>query len=134
MSVDPAYARDRELDLSVADDEEEAEFWALTDAAMMSLGLRADGPRFVLAARVRPDQLRPDGPEGSGRVVAEAVTWSQVTALFIDEDEAQPAIDRARAALGQPDRFAELVGSLVAEHDLLWYAPDELDGLLDGSG
>ena len=131
VSVDVAYATARDLDLTVGDDEEEAEFWALTDAAMLGLGRQGKGPRFVVAARVRPDQLETAGDDGSGRVTATALAWSQVSALFIDDADALPAVEAARAALDDPELLAERVARLVAEHDLLWYAPDELDGLLD---
>lgn len=130
VSVDTAYAAARDLDLDVGDDEEEADYWALTDAAMLGLGLHRLGPRFVLAARVRPDQLEPAGAEGSGRVTATGLAWSQVSALFVDEPEALPAVEAARAALDDPELLAEQVTRLVGEHDLLWYAPDELDDLL----
>ena len=131
VSVDVAYAAARDLDLSVGDEEEEADFWALTDAAMLGLGRQGQGPRFVLAARVRPEQLEAAAAEGSGRVTATALAWSQVSALFIDDAEALSAVDAARAALDDPEQLAERVAQLVADHDLLWYAPDELDGLLD---
>lgn len=130
VAVDPAYAAAHDLDLTVSDDEEEADFWALTDAAMLGLGLHRRGPRFVLAARVRPEQLAPAGEEGSGRVVASDLAWSQVSALFVDEPEALPAVQAARAALDDPELLAERAAVLVGEHDLLWYAPDELDALL----
>ncbi|WOP17873.1 DUF6912 family protein [Raineyella sp. LH-20] len=130
ISVDVAYARRRDLDLAVSDDEEEADFWALTDAAMRSLADSLSGPRFVVAVRVRPDQLVADPEVGSGRVTVSDVAWSQVSALFVDEPAALPAVAAARAARTVPDTFAEHVAVLVAEHDLLWYAPDELDTLL----
>lgn len=131
VSVDVAYGTARDLDLAVGDDEEEADYWALTDAAMLGLGRQGQGPRFVVAARVRPHQLETAGAEGSGRVTATALAWAQVSALFIDDADALPALEAARAALGDPELLAERVARLVVEHDLLWYAPDELDGLLD---
>ncbi|SDB85997.1 hypothetical protein GA0111570_105138 [Raineyella antarctica] len=130
VTVDAAYAAARDLDLAVSDDEEEAEFWALTDAALMSLRRSALGPRFVVAARVRPDQLAQAGPEGSGRVTVSSLEWVQVSAIFVDEADALPAVESARAALDDPTLVEDRIALLVAEHDLLWYAPDELDGLL----
>ncbi len=130
VAVDEAYARARDLDLTVGDDEEEADYWALADAALQSLVARTDGPRMVIAARVGPDQLRSYGPDGSGLVTAEEVAWSQVSALFIDDGEALESVHAARAAREDPERFGTLVEALVAEHDLLWYAPEELDQLV----
>lgn len=132
ISVDVAYARRRDLDLAVPDDEEEADFWALTDAAARSLAGSSAGPRFVVAVRVRPDQLVADPEAGSGRVTVSGVDWAQVSALFVDEPAALPAVAAARAVRTEPAAFAEHIAALVAEHDLLWYAPDELDALLGG--
>ncbi len=129
ISVDEAYARRRDLDPAVPDDEEEADYWALTDAGLAGLGA-AEGPRFVVAVRVRPEQVTAAEPDGSGRVTVTDVAWSQVSALFIDEAQALPAVAAARAALADPEAFAERTAALVAAHDLLWYAPDELDVLL----
>ncbi|MPM16690.1 hypothetical protein SDC9_63071 [bioreactor metagenome] len=111
------------------DDEEEADYWALTDAGLAGLAA-AEGPRFVIAVRARPEQIVAAGPDGSGRVSVADVAWSQVSALFIDEAEALPAVAAARAALADPDAFAERTAALVTAHDLLWYAPEELDALL----
>ncbi|QGF24408.1 DUF6912 family protein [Raineyella fluvialis] len=130
ISVDVAYARARELDLDVPDDAEEADFWALTDAAMRSLAASPDGPRFVVAVRVRPDQIVSADEAGSGRVTVSGVEWSQVSALFVDEEAALPVVRAARAALADPEAFARESATLLDEHDLLWYAPDELDALL----
>ena len=130
ISVDEAYAQARDLELALADDEEEADYWALVDASVQGLHRTAAGPRFVLAARVRPEQLVPDGPAGSGRVLACGVSWGQVSALFIDEHEALEAVRAAREAVGDPLLLEERVAGLLSEHELLWYAPEELDALL----
>lgn len=128
--VDDAFARQRDLDLTSGDDEEEADFWALTDAAMRSLATRTEGGRFVVAARVRQDQIRQSADDGSGHVVVEGVSWSQVSALFVDEPEADRAVQAARAVQDDPQAFSDRAATLIAEHDLLWYAPEELDVLL----
>jgi hypothetical protein len=67
--------------------------------------------------------------------------WSQVRALFADEAEAAEAVLRARAALAESGEGYTLaaalevpaVGKLLDNHDLLWFAPEELDLVVSSS-
>lgn len=89
-------------------DPEEVEYAALNHAGEYAVGLRHR--RLVLAADVEPAQLVEAG-DGWGGVTVTGLHWSQVSALFADEPG---------AAKVPPD---------PDDHDLLWFAPEELDQL-----
>ena len=122
---------------------EELEYAALLDAARASLRLiaadsetadAADSPRRVVisadidAAAPRPDLdaavVRLDGP----------VALDQIAAVHVDSPEAEPAVTAAAAVidaadLGDPD--AEFTLGDAEDHELAWYAPQELPFLLE---
>lgn len=122
------------------DDDELAEV-ALREAALASLRLlAADGEgqglplrRAVLVADVEGATLRPDlddavvrlsGPVGIGDVIA----------AYVDNASAEPAVKAAievvdLADLGDED--AELTVGDAQDHDLAWYATQELPFLLE---
>ncbi|MBW0016525.1 MAG: hypothetical protein JO236_03120 [Mycobacterium sp.] len=133
------------------DDDELAEV-ALQEAALASLRLLAteadaadafddaDGlppRRAVLAAEVdlaesganyRPDLddavVRLDGP----------VAMDQVIAAYVDNADAEPAVTAAIAVIDAADlgdEDADLVVGDAQDHDLAWYASQELPFLLD---
>jgi len=130
------------------DDEELAEV-ALREAALASLRLLAahkdsasevedEGAglpprRAVLAAEVDDVTYRPDLDDAVVRLGA-PVTLDQVIAAYVDNPGAEPAVTRAievidAADLGDED--AELVVGDALDHDLAWYANQELPFLLD---
>ena len=136
-------------------DLEELELAALTDAAQVAL-LRlaaADrpGPRRRVVAAADAALARGAGPAvGSsedavpgrdvGRsavVLAAPLAWADVVSVHLDEDEAEPDVDAAIAAL--PAAAAGVRDALDAVEDaeacdLLWYAPSEVPALLAGLG
>ena len=131
---------------SDGDDDELAEV-ALREAARASLRLLAGGPEpgtdselpprravvvadtdDVLEVTARPDLddavVRLSGPVPIGAVVA----------VYVDNGEAEPAVLAAvevidEADLGDED--AELTVGDAQDHDLAWYAPQELPFLLE---
>src|SRR6478735_8677165 len=127
------------------DDDELAEV-ALSEAARASLRLLAiddDGGsgasvslpprRAVLVADVEPVTLRPDLDDGVVRVGG-PVTVADVVAAYIDTAAAESAVRAAMdvidaADLGDED--AELAVGDAMDHDLAWYATQELPFLLD---
>ncbi|HTY33213.1 DUF6912 family protein [Mycobacterium sp.] len=131
------------------DDDELADV-ALREAALASLRLLASeedrapegqaGPpprRAVLAAEVDLGEsgakYRPDLDDAVVRLGA-PVTIDQVVAAYVDNAAAEPDVARAievidDADLGDED--AELVVGDAMDHDLAWYANQELPFLLD---
>jgi hypothetical protein len=61
------------------------------------------------------------------------LAWQQVRALFADEESAAAAVEAAASAaagVGLDAAFdLPAVVALSDTFDLLWYAPEELDGL-----
>jgi hypothetical protein len=133
-----AYAR--------GDDDELGEV-ALREAALASLRLLAgaggqvgDGAaddvlprRAVLVADAEEVTLRPDLDDAVVRLGG-PVTSDQVVAAFVDNAAAEPAVTAAvevidAADLGDED--AELIVGDAQDHDLAWYATQELPFLLE---
>ncbi len=105
---------------------EDAEYAALQYAGVASLLF---GPRrWVAAAEVRA-VTDPGSPYGL--VEVETLRWRDVQAFFTDETEAFTDVARlARSVVGRPvtEVLADAAVLDAAEdHDLLWYAPEELD-------
>jgi hypothetical protein len=137
------------------DDDELAEV-ALREAALASLRLLAaqkedavdegatgDGGaalpprRAVLAAEVDLDEsgakYRPDLDDAVVRLGA-PVTIDQVVAAYVDNSEAEQAVVKAIEAIDAADlgdEDADLVVGDALDHDLAWYANQELPFLLD---
>jgi hypothetical protein len=131
-------------------DTEELEFAAMADAARASLRLlAADGPgdgpsggpgdgdggprRVVVCADVEDARLRPDLDDGAVTVPG-AVPATAVAAVYVDLPEAADAVRAAAevidaADLGDPD--AEFTVGDAEDHDLAWYAPQEVPFLLE---
>lgn len=122
---------------SEGDDDELAEV-ALREAALASLRLLSveDGGlarRAVLVADVDDVTARPDLDDAVVRLGA-PVRFDDVVCAHVDnaaaEDAVTAAIDAVDAAdLGDED--AELVVGDAQDHDLAWYAPQELPFLLE---
>ncbi|HKI39355.1 MAG: hypothetical protein P4L48_09365 [Mycobacterium sp.] len=125
------------------DDDELAEV-ALREAALASLRLlaaaddeagEANPPRrrAVLAAEVEEAKYRPDLDDAVVRVGA-PVALEHVIAAYVDNAAAEPAVTKAievidAADLGDED--AELTVGDALDHDLAWYANQELPFLLE---
>lgn len=120
-------------------DTEELEFAAMADAARASLRLiSADGDeeparRVVICADVDPVRLRPDLDDGAVTLPG-PVPGAAVAAVYVDLPEAVEAVRAAAAVvdaadLGDPD--AEFTLGDAEDHELAWYAPQEVPFLLE---
>lgn len=123
---------------SHGDDDELAEV-ALRDAALASLRLIATGGpselpprRAVVVADADGVTARPDLDDAVVRLSG-PVPIDAVVAVYVDNADAEPAVLAAvdvvdEADLGDED--AELTVGDAQDHDLAWYAPQELPFLL----
>jgi hypothetical protein len=126
------------------DDDELAEV-ALQEAALASLRLLAADTldldaaetlpprRAVLAAEVEDAKYRPDLDDAVVRL-AGPVVIDQVVAAYVDNANAEPAVTAAIAVIDAADlgdEDADLVVGDAQDHDLAWYASQELPFLLD---
>jgi uncharacterized protein DUF6912 len=127
------------------DDDELAEV-ALREAALASLRLLAADTseaeaeqdalpprRAVLAAEVDDINYRPDLDDAVVRLGG-PLTIEQVVAAYVDNAAAEPAVVQALEAIDAADlgdEDAELIVGDALDHDLAWYATQELPFLLD---
>ncbi|GAA4542079.1 hypothetical protein H7J89_07670 [Mycobacterium paraffinicum] len=125
------------------DDDELAEV-ALREAALASLRLLADTEaegaagslpprRAVLAAEVGDVSFRPDLDDAVVRLGG-PVALADVIAAYVDNADAEPAVTKAIEAIDAADlgdEDAELIVGDAQDHDLAWYANQELPFLLE---
>lgn len=125
------------------DDDELAEV-ALGEAALASLRLLAGADadlsgaklptrRAVLVAEVEEVTVRPDLDAAVVRV-AGPIAMADVVAAYVDNAAAEPAVLAALAVIDDADlgdEDAELTVGDAQDHDLAWYATQELPFLLD---
>lgn len=127
------------------DDDELGEV-ALRDAALASLRLlatAADAPestasevpprRAVLAVEASDVTLRPDLDDAVVRLGG-PIAIDDVIAAFVDNAAAEAAVTAAIAVVDEADlgdEDAELLVGDAQDHDLAWYATQELPFLLD---
>ena len=126
------------------DDDELAEV-ALREAALASLRLLADSEaegiaagslpprRAVLAAEVGDVSYRPDLDDAVVRLGG-PVALQDVIAAYVDNAGAEPAVTKAIAAIDAADlgdEDADLIVGDAQDHDLAWYANQELPFLLE---
>lgn len=125
-----------------AGDSEELEYAAMNEAARASLRLLAPEldddsgvlpRRVVVAADVEGVRLRPD-LDDAVVTVAGPVPSSAVAAVHVDVAEAEDAVRSAAAVvdaadLGDPD--AEFTIGEAEDHEMAWYAPQEIPFLLE---
>jgi len=122
-------------------DEEELSYAAMAEAARASLRLLAEeldeegvlARRAVLSADVPDAEPRPDLDDAVVRL-RQPVQLGNVAAVHVDAAEAEDAVRAAvrvvdAADLGDLD--AEFVLGEVADHELAWYATQELPFLLE---
>ncbi|MGC4981080.1 DUF6912 family protein [Streptomyces sp. DT193] len=128
----------------LSDDIEELEYAALSRAALASLRLLAADPqavrrRVVVAVDV-PDRAAagdPDrglDPAALGEVrVSQDVTLAKAAAVHVDAADAETDVTAAAAALGAAeagDDDAQFVVDGADDHELLWFATQEIPGLV----
>lgn len=124
------------------DDDELGEV-ALHEAALASLrmlaGISVHGGdklplrRAVLVADVDGVTLRPDLDDAVVRLGG-PVVMDEVIAAFVDNADAEAAVTAATAVIDEADlgdEDAELVVGDAQDHDLAWYATQELPFLLE---
>ncbi|NLU67392.1 hypothetical protein [Streptomyces sp. HNM0574] len=124
------------------EDSEELEYAALSCAAEASLRLLAAAPeaprrRVVLAAEI-PDAAVTPAPEETARLLGEvrvegAVRMSQVAAVHADAEDAEQVVTTAAGAVtaaDDGDEGAAATADRAGDRDLLWFATQEIPGLL----
>jgi hypothetical protein len=120
------------------DDDELGEV-ALREAALASLRLLANADdelprrRAVLVANVGDVTLRPDLDDAVVRIGA-SVAIDDVVAAFVDNADAEADVAAALAVIDEADlgdEDAELTVGDAQDHDLAWYATQELPFLLE---
>jgi hypothetical protein len=126
----------------VEGDEEELEYVAFSRAAQDALRLLHADPgaprrRIVVSADVPTHVVEPlDHDLGTSAVrLTGPVRLESVAAIHIDAKDAETDVAAAAeavdaAASGDPD--AQFTVDSAEDHELLWYAPEEIDELLKG--
>jgi hypothetical protein len=112
------------------------EYLAMIDAARESLSLLASNPaapsrRVVVAVDFPEAAIRSQSESGESSVqIAEAVPFDRIASVHLDESAAEPAVRSAAESIHGTDEVDESAFESVEEHDLLWYARQELPYLL----
>ena len=124
----------------VEGDAEELEYAAMTVAARASLRLLAEDPdakprRVVLATEVPDSNARPavDVERAAVRLTV-PTPMSMVVAAHVDDRAAEEDVRRAIAALDRAaagDEDARLLVDGVEDHELAWYAAQEIGPLVE---
>jgi hypothetical protein len=115
-------------------DDEDLEYAAQSRAADLSLALiveDADPRRIVLAVDVAAE-LEPGVDDLVGVNVTGAIMRADVAAVLIDAPVAVPAVLAAIEALAGPSDEVPPEVEALDEHELAWYAPEELGDLVTG--
>jgi hypothetical protein len=142
FDVDVAYAVTPALrEWYVEGDLEELEYAAAAAGARASLYLLADEPsstpsrRVVVAADVPDSAVRPAPDVGRAAVrPGQPVALSQVVSALVDDAGARDDVRRAVAALRAADagdEDARFVVDGVEDHELAWYASQEIGVLVE---
>lgn len=123
----------------VEGDDEELEYAAMTSAARASLQLLAQRPddlprRVVLALDVPEGAARPRPDVDRAAVgLADRPPLSRVVAAHVDDGAAEPDVRSAREAVSaaaRGDEDAEFLVDAVEDHELAWYAAQEISALV----
>jgi hypothetical protein len=142
LDLDLAYAVTPALrEWYIEGDIEELEYVAAAAAARASLHLLAEEPasvparRVVVAADVPDSAVRPAPDVGRAAVRAGApVAMSQVVSALVDDADASDDVRRAVVALRPADagdEDARFVVDSVEDHELGWYAAQEIGVLVE---
>lgn len=118
-------------------DTEELEYSAMADAARASLRLLAADPdaparRAVISADIEDAKQRPDLDVAVVRI-ADPVPMALIAAVHVDTGEAEDAVRAATEAIDAADLGdddAEFTVGTAEDHELAWYAPQEVPFLL----
>lgn len=115
--------------------EEEWEYAALTAAAQDSLGLLTEdeAPRRVVVVAEAESAVPVPGPDPSLVELDEVVPLRKVAAVHVDSDDAADDVVAARDAwprAGEGDQAATEVVERCLDHELGWFATQEIGGLV----
>lgn len=109
-------------------DDEEADRTALLLAGLSAL--LSYGRRLALVVEAQVS----DTDDPFGEVTLSDLQWGEVNAIFADDPAAQPSVAVAAAAVTGLDLDAAWdtveAQTLMSEHDLLWFGPEEADVVL----
>jgi hypothetical protein len=139
-SFGPAPLRAHAVTPAVAealDDEEEREYAALTAAALEAVALLADDdPPCRLVAAVDVGGWEPDesGDDPTAVRLAHEVPWKRLAAVLADSPDAAPTIAHAVARGGSAGETQDDALEACLDHELGWFATQEVDALLLGLG
>ncbi|WP_182544304.1 DUF6912 family protein [Halosaccharopolyspora lacisalsi] len=123
-------------------DTEELEYAAMREAARASLRLiasetdeaeKAEYRRVVISVDSEDATLRPDLDDAVVRL-SESVQWEQLAAVHMDAEDAEDAVRVAAAVIDAADlgdEEAELALGDAEDHELAWYAPQEVPFVLE---
>jgi hypothetical protein len=123
-------------------DTEELSYAAMADAALASLRLVSaeldadpDTParRVVVCADLDEVRLRPDLDDGAVTLPG-PLLMDNVAAVYVDLEEASTAVRAAAAVIDAADlgdTDAEFTIGEAEDHELAWYAPQEVSFLLE---
>jgi hypothetical protein len=116
--------------------EEDWEYAASTAAAQASIGLLdAHEPARRVVVAVDVPTVRPAGPDDPTAVaVEEAVPLRRVAAVLADAAAAEGTVAEARDAVAAGTADAERLLLRCLEHELGWWAAQELDVLIEDVG
>ncbi|TNC22771.1 DUF6912 family protein [Amycolatopsis alkalitolerans] len=122
----------------VSGDTEELEYAAMLDAARASLRLLGDEEkelprRVVISVDVGNATIRPD-LDAAVVKLSGPIVLDEVAAVHVDTEEAEKAVRAAAAVIDAADLGdldAEFTLGEAEDHDLAWYAPQELPFLLE---
>jgi len=117
---------------------EELEYAALMDAARASLRLLTDDEkerprRVVLSVDVEHVTVRSD-LDAAVVKLSGPIVMDEVAAVHVDSEEAEDAVRAAAAVIDAADlgdMDAEFALGEAEDHELAWYAPQELPFLLE---
>lgn len=131
-----ALTSDDTADAAAEKSEEPSDDSTVADAEPARPAPRSSGPvyrRAVVAADVTGVTLRPDLDDAVVRLSG-PISYDRIASVHVDLAEAEPAVAKAvdvidAADLGDPD--AEFVLGDAEDHQLAWYAAQELPFLLD---
>ena len=120
-------------------DEEELEHAALTAAAQQSLGMLTDQdvPRRLVLALDVPSVIPVREGEPSLVEVQEVVPTTKLAACHVDAEDAEPVVRAAATAWPDAeagDAEARRLVDRCVEHELGWFATQEIGELLDRFG
>jgi len=117
--------------------EEDWEYAALTAAALDSVGLITDeeSPRRVVVVAEADSVVPVTGAEDSLVEVGEVIPLRKVVAVHADSEDATAVVSAARdawAAAAEGDEAAVAALEQCLDHELGWFATQEIGDLVDG--